>query len=371
MKIIIAPDKFKGSLSGTAFCNIVEEGLKKHLHQVVIKKLPLADGGDGTVDALAFYMGGKQVEIEVHDPLLRKIKASYLLSADKHMAFIEMAHASGIRLLTTEEANPMLTSSFGTGELIRHALENGVKHIILGIGGSATSDAGIGMAKALGFTFYDINNKELEGRGKDLIAIHRIETSGAMQRLNQVSFDIACDVDNPLYGKNGAAHIYGPQKGASAQMVEQLDKGLQNFNRIFKEKVDLQRIPGAGAAGGMGAGAIVFLDAKLKSGIQLMKETADFDNQIKGFDWIITGEGKIDKQTFSGKVIKGIMDSRKNQKLAVFCGASDLTHHERIENKIDYLDEMRSYAKNHDDSMRHSATYLLEATEKFAQQLKL
>jgi glycerate kinase len=353
------------------FCDIVEESIKKYHSIAEVIKLPLADGGDGTVEVLEFYMGGKRVEIEVHDPFMQKIKASYLFSEEKKMAFIEMAHASGIRLLKREELNPLKTSTYGTGELIKHAIEKGAQQIIMGIGGRATNDAGMGMARALGYRFFDKNNIELMGKGEDLIKLHRIDDSNSSPLLEKTQFDIACDVDNPLFGPTGAAHIYAPQKGANEEMVEELDKGLRVFNDIAQDysNTDYQNIAGAGAAGGLGAASILFLDAKLKSGINLIKDIAQFNEQIKDADWIITGEGKLDEQTFSGKVIKGVLDSRTTQNLAVFCGINELNSKEIEKHKISYLAEMRSFAKSIDDSINKSATYLRQAAENFAKSI--
>ncbi|WP_319481000.1 glycerate kinase [uncultured Draconibacterium sp.] len=367
-KIVIAPDKFKGSLTGIEFCDAVERGIKKYIENVLIVKLPLADGGDGTVDALKFYTGGKLISAEVHDPLLRLIRANYLYAEKEKLAFIEMAEASGIRLLKNEELNPLETSTFGTGELILDALKRGAKHILLGIGGSSTNDAGMGMASALGFRFFDTENNLLEGRGKDLNRLATIDTELVNKELRNIKFEVACDVDNPLYGPNGAAHIYAPQKGASQRVVEELDAGLSNFN----EKVEiqfgksLQNIAGAGAAGGLGAGCVLFLNAKLKSGTQLIKSIADFDREVKDADWIVTGEGKFDEQTFSGKVIKGVLDSRTNQKLAVFCGLSELSEQQIKAHKIDYLAEMIQQATNVEDSIKNAGKYLEEAAAQFA-----
>ncbi len=367
-KIVIAPDKFKGSLTGLEFCNAVERGLKKHIADVEILKLPLADGGDGTVETLQFYTGGEFFNVEVNDPLHRKINAHYLFAEEKRIAFIEMAEASGIRLLKTDELNPLQTSTYGTGELIKNAIEKGAEHIILGIGGSSTNDAGMGMARALGFRFFDEKGYELEGKGSDLNKLYSIESSQIIEELAAVKFEVACDVDNPLFGLNGAAYIYSPQKGASPAVVEELDKGLQNFNSVVKKQYgkDLQSIPGTGAAGGLGAGCILFLNAELKSGTTLVKDVANFDELVKDADWIITGEGKLDEQTFSGKVIQGVLESRSTQKLAVFCGISELDKCQLEAHKIDYLAEMMEYAKDFEDSINNSEVYLERASEVFA-----
>ncbi len=367
-KIIVAPDKFKGSLTGIEFCNAVERGIKKVVNDVEIVKLPLADGGDGTVEALQFYTGGNLIKVLVNDPLMRQIEATYLYSASEKMAFIEMAEASGIRLLKTDELNPLQTSTFGTGELILDAIERGAQQIILGIGGSSTNDAGMGMAKALGFRFYDSEGNELRGKGEDLNKLAFIDTSEVHPKLKSVHFKVACDVDNPLYGPNGAAFIYSPQKGASPKIVEELDRGLQNFNKVVIEQFckDLQSIPGAGAAGGLGAGCILFLNAELNSGTSLIKEVAGFEKKIVNADWIVTGEGKFDEQTFSGKVIKGVLESITNQKLAVFCGISELNDNQLKKYKIDYLSEMMEQALDPEDSMKNSGRYLENAAEEFA-----
>lgn len=367
-KIVIAPDKFKGSLTGIEFCDAVERGITKHVKDVEIVKLPLADGGDGTVEALQFYTGGEYVQVKVKDPLMREIEASYLYSSDQNIAFIEMAEASGIRLLNSDELNPLETSTFGTGELIKDAIEKGVKNIILGIGGSATNDAGMGMAKALGFRFFDENRIELEGKGADLNKLHSIDSTHVIDDLAEIRFEVACDVDNPLFGSNGAAYIYSPQKGASPEVVEELDAGLQNFNSVVNAQYgkDLQSISGAGAAGGLGAGCVLFLNAELKSGTSLIKGVANFDEQAKDADWIITGEGKFDEQTFSGKVIKGVIESRTNQKLAIFCGISELGDEALKEYKIDFLAEVMTQAKDFDDSIQNAAVYLENAATLFA-----
>nr|WP_319570663.1 glycerate kinase [uncultured Draconibacterium sp.] len=371
-KIVIAPDKFKGSLTGIEFCDAVERGIKKYIENVTIVKLPLADGGDGTVDALKFYTGGKLISTEVHDPLLRLIQANYLYAEKEKLAFIEMAEASGIRLLKTEELNPLETSTFGTGELILDAIKRGAKHILLGIGGSSTNDAGMGMARALGYRFYDAENNLLDGRGKDLIRLGTIDVSMVNKEIRNIKFEVACDVDNPLFGPNGAAYIYAPQKGASQRVVEQLDAGLINFNEKVETQFgkNLQNIAGAGAAGGLGAGCVLFLNAQLKSGTQLIKSIADFDEQVKDADWIITGEGKFDEQTFSGKVIQGVLDSRTSQQLAVFCGLSELNEQQIKAHKIDFLAEMMQQAISVEDSIKNAEKYLEEAAEQFAASIK-
>ncbi len=370
-KIVIAPDKFNGSLSGTDFCDIVERVFFDYLPDIEIYKVPLADGGDGTVDVVRYYTAGEQIIVPVNDPIMRKIEAAYLFSRSKNMAFIEMSATSGIRLLQKQELNPLETNTFGTGELIRDALSKGAKHIVLGIGGSATNDAGMGMARVLGFRFLDRKGKELKGNGAELLKLHSIDASGADFLLHDVKFEVACDVDNPLFGQNGAAYVYAPQKGADAEAVDLLDKGLKNFNSVVLRQfgVNLQKIPGTGAAGGLGAGCILFLNAQLKSGIELIKNIAGFQKKIQNAQWIITGEGKIDQQTFSGKVIKGILDSRTNQKIAVFCGKSELSDDMFVKHKIDYVGEILPLAIDVQDSIDNSALYLKRRVEEFVQSM--
>jgi len=373
LKIAIAPDKFKGSLSGLEFCEAVDKGLRKHAPNLEIVNLPLADGGDGTVEVLKYYLNGELITLPVCDPLMREVRASYLYSEEKKTAFIEMAEASGIRLLSDGEANPLLTSTYGTGELINDALDRGVEHIILGIGGSATNDAGMGMARALGYRFLDNEVRELKGVGKDLLDLDSIDIRQVNRKIKKVKFDIACDVDNPLYGPDGAAYVYAPQKGANLEMVEDLDFGLFTFNEVVNLEfgIDFKNVKGAGAAGGLGAGCMLFLNAKLNSGIELIKQEANFDVNIKDADWIITGEGKLDSQTLSGKVIRGVIDSITNQKLALFCGQVDLNEDELKQLKIDHLSQISSYAKDVNDSVQNAGKYLEKAAEEFARLLHI
>ncbi len=366
-KIVIAPDKFKGSLKGIEFCNIVENVLNEYHPNIDIIKLPLADGGDGTVEVINYYLQGETNAINVSNPLFKQVSASYLYSNSQKTAYIEMAEASGLKLLNTDKLNPLKTSTYGTGELILDAIKTGAEHIILGIGGSATNDCGIGMAKALGYRFWDSNGHELYGTGEDLNKLAHIDTSKSIPELKCIKFEVACDVDNPLYGINGAAQVYAPQKGADAKMVNILDSGLQNFNTIAKNqfKIDLQNIPGSGAAGGLGAGCILFLNAELKSGIELIMNIAHYSNQVQNADWIITGEGKLDNQTLSGKVISGIIHSLTNQKLAIFCGINNFLKTDVSIQAADYIGELSSYAMNHSDAIKNVVKYLKMATIDF------
>lgn len=371
MKIVLAPDKFKGSVTGIEFCDAVAEGIRRVNSEVEIVKIPLADGGDGTFEILNFHLQGETIFTKVKDPLFREIKASYLFLDSTKTAFIEMAQASGLNLLTKQEQNCFFTTTFGTGELIKDAIEKGATTIVLGIGGSATTDCGIGMATALGFRFLDALDKEVIPIGKNLQKIMRIDSSNVLKNLNKISFKIACDVTNPLYGKEGAAFVYGPQKGANSEEIIIMDKGLENMSALFLEhfNINLQKIKGTGAAGGLGAGGYVFLHAELISGIELIKELVHFETQIQNADWIITGEGKLDKQTLSGKTIQGVLSSAKKQKIpvAAFCGKIDLSPKELKPLGISYAASTFEKAKNLGDSMLNGKKYLADFGEIFIQ----
>jgi len=374
MKFVIAPDKYKGCLTAFEFCDAVEEGLINALGKVDIIKMPLADGGDGTIDVVKHYLKGDIIKVKVSDPLFRTIEAAYLFSRETGISYIEMAEASGLKLLKEGEKNCMLTTTLGTGELIADALQKGTKEIILGIGGSATNDGGMGMASALGFRFLDKNNAVLEPKGENLIHIETIDSSEVNPLLKNVRVKVACDVTNPLYGKNGAAYIYASQKGASNEDLEALDKGLRNYSKIVQVQlgIDTQQIEGAGAAGGMGAGSVVFLKAELTSGIDLIKELADFDATIKGADWIITGEGKLDEQTLSGKTISGVIKSAKNQSIpvAALCGSVNISVETQKELGLTYAISIVKGISDLEEAMASSYSNLVHAAYNFARILK-
>jgi len=374
MKIVLAPDKFKGSLTGFQFCKVVEQNIKLVLPHAKIIKLPLADGGDGTIEILEYHLKGKRIKVRVNDPLFRGIEASYLYMDSIKTAFIEMAEASGMCLLKKEDQNCYNTTTLGVGEIILDAIHKGAKTIILGIGGSATNDCGIGMASALGYTFEDENGVELSPVGKNLCLIKNINTNNVLPELKSVTFKVACDVTNPLHGKEGAAFVYGPQKGASPNEIIALDEGLKNISKLFKKQFDkdVQNIKGAGAAGGMGAGSLVFLNAKLQSGINLVKELVDFEEKIKNANWIITGEGKLDSQTLSGKTILGVLESAKKHQISVaaLCGSLSLSIEETNKMGITYRDSVIENALDIEDAMEHTEKHLSIMTRKFAKSLK-
>ena len=285
-----------------------------------------------------------------------------------------MAEASGMNLLSDKEQNCFYTTSYGTGLLILDAIERGAKNILLGIGGSATNDCGIGMAFALGYQFIDENDDEIIPIGKNLSKIKEINTSEVIPNLEDVNFEVACDVSNPLHGENGAAYVYAPQKGASAMEVIALDIGLRNMAGLFKSNfnIDDQNIKGAGAAGGMGAGGVVFLKAHLVPGIKLIKELVDFDLKIEGADWIISGEGKLDEQTLSGKTMYGILESANKSKIpvAAFCGSITLSERELKKLGIVYHKSIMKEALNIEDALLNSAEYVEKISYDFAETIR-
>ena len=309
MKILIATDKFKDSLTAKEVCEGLQRGILRTFATAKIETLPLADGGEGTLETIQLVWGGDFIECEVNDPLSRKIKANYLWIEEKQTAIIEMARASGIELLRQDERNCLITSTYGTGELINDALEKGAKEIILTVGGSATNDAGIGMATALGYEFLTKKGEILEPIGQNLQEISLINIEKIHPKLYQTKFIVATDVSNPFYGKEGASYVFSPQKGANNQAVKILDLGLQNLNQLIKKdfNIDLQTVSGSGAGGGIGGGAVVFLNAEIKSASQWILEINHIERQLKNADLLITGEGKIDGQTWQGKLISQLV----------------------------------------------------------------
>jgi glycerate kinase len=298
--VLISPDKFKGSLSASQVCVALEKGIKKRRPKTVFTTLPLADGGEGTLEVIQQLHGGIWISVDTFDPLMRPIQADYLWLADQKTAYIEMARASGLALLSAKERNPLKTSTFGTGVLIADALKRGATHIILTIGGSATNDAGIGIAAALGWTFLDEAGVAQEPVGENLVQIASIGSPSAVD----CSFTVVTDVENPLAGPTGAAHVFAAQKGASVRVIKQLDKGLNNIASFFGS---IASEPGAGAAGGLGAGARYFLNAKIVAGSSWVMDKVHFNRALLKADFIITGEGKIDSSTWGGKVVSEVV----------------------------------------------------------------
>ena len=302
MKIVIAPDSFKESLSADQCCQAIKAGFSAIFPDAEYICLPVADGGEGTVDAMVAATGGKVISVEVCGPMGEPVKGFYGLTGDGKTAIIEMAAASGLMLVEPQARNPLLASSYGTGELIRHALDTGIRHIILGIGGSATVDGGMGMAQALGVRFLDAQGAPLSAGGGNLSRLARIDLQHCDPRLKACRIDVACDVDNPLVGPRGAARVFGPQKGATPEMVERLEEGLLNYAHVLQTLTgeDVAQVAGGGAAGGMGIAAVIFLRASMKPGIEIVLQAIQLEQAIQDAALVITGEGRIDSQTVGG-----------------------------------------------------------------------
>lgn len=326
MKILLAPDKFKGSLKAEEVCSILAEEIQSISATFKVESLPLADGGEGTAGLLTTLSGGHQTRVMVKDPLLRDISTSYGVDRDGKTAFIEMANASGLQNLAVDERRCMITSTFGTGQLIAHALNNGIRKIIIGLGGSATNDAGLGMARALGFKLMGQNGVHLIGRGEDLNFLADIDRRDAHPAIAETEFIALTDVTNPLYGPHGAAYTFARQKGATDDEIKILDEGLRRFSAIATRENYSLEFKGAGAAGGLGAGVCYFLNAKIESGIDFISAHTRLEERIKKADIVITGEGKLDRQSMRGKVVHGVSQlARQHQKkLFVVTGVCEL-----------------------------------------------
>jgi glycerate 2-kinase len=323
MKFVLAPDSFKESMSAKKAALAMEKGIRRVFPDAICEIVPMADGGEGTVESLVDATDGRIIKKEVTGPLGKKVAAEYGLLGDGQIAVIEMASASGLQLVSPGERNPMTATTYGTGELIRDALDRGVNRILMGIGGSATNDGGAGMLQALGVSFKDKNGKELAWGGGALGGLASIDMSGLDARLKEVQIDVACDVTNSLTGPSGASYIYGPQKGANPETVAVLDQHLAHYAAVVKEVLgmDIVEVPGSGAAGGLGAGLLAFLNARLKKGVELVIEYTGLDDKISGADYVFTGEGSIDSQTLFGKTLFGVAKAARSHSVPVIAFA--------------------------------------------------
>ncbi len=363
MNILICPDKFKDSLKAFDVAKALKIGIHSILPNANVLCLPLADGGEGTLDALENLTPLQKIRLSVRNPLFKSIKAHYLYDENAHAAYIEMALASGIELLKPFERNPLLTSTYGTGELILHAIQKGAKRVYLFVGGSATNDGGMGMATALGYEFLDEHKHPLEGIGNNLGRIHSIKKSRLDEKLKEIDFFVATDVANPLTGPNGASAIFGPQKGANQEMIKYLDNSLNILHTTCVRDLGASRGirdgAGSGAAGGLGAGAQYFLHAKIISGADYLLEKYQFDQLITSFDLVITGEGKIDEQTWGGKLISKVLETASNKSIILVAGI--------CETKTDYpVFEIIKKASNKEDALQNAAHYLIEIGKEIA-----
>lgn len=350
MKVLVCPDKFKGSLSADEVCDAITLGLRRFDKSIEVLSLPLADGGEGALDVLEANLKTERVRLTVNDPLFRQIETYYLIKGKS--AYIEMAMASGLQLLKSLERNPLETSTFGTGEMIRHALDRGAEDIYLMIGGSATNDGGVGMASALGFEFVTSDGTIFKPVGGDLNNITQVLSTDKVPAIGRSNFTILSDVQNVLLGTKGATFVYGPQKGADADALGTLDSGLANLANILNN--GYENVEGAGAAGGLGYGAMSFLNAKVQSGIDTVMDLTRFDHLIDGVDLVITGEGRLDAQSMEGKVVSGVLKrvKVKNIPIGIICG--------RAEEEFDSANVYQVFelAKNIDDAMINAAHYV-------------
>ena len=331
--IVLAPDSFKESMTAKEVCEAMERGIRKANSQIRCIHVPMADGGEGTMQSLVDATGGRVYSKEVVGPLGNNVVAEYGILGNGEIGVIEMASASGIHLVDSEKRNPLITTTFGTGQLIKACLDKGVKKLLIGIGGSATNDGGAGFIQALGGRLLDENGDDLSYGGGALAKLHTIDLSNLDERLKYVSVEVACDVNNPLCGKEGASYVFGPQKGATREMIEILDQNLSHYAEVIKEQLgkDVISKAGAGAAGGLGAGLMALLDVKLKSGIEMVIEYANLEEKVRDADMVWTGEGSIDFQTQYGKTPLGVAMIAKKYNKPVIALAG------RVGNDIDVL----------------------------------
>lgn len=363
MKILLCPDKFKGSLTADEVCESMERGIHRCDSSIEVVKLPLADGGEGTLDVLETSLSLNRVSATVKDPLLRPVSTYYL--QNKTQAFIEMASASGLELLKAGERNPLITSTYGTGELIKHALESDVEEIYLLIGGSATNDGGTGMAEALGYRFETMTGHKVSPGGQGLLRITKVDRSETYSRINGVRFTVLSDVRNVLLGPEGASHVYGPQKGADSESVKLLDTGLAALSALLNN--GFEEVPGAGAAGGLGYGAMSFLNARILPGIEVIMDIVNFREQLEGADLVLTGEGKLDAQTMAGKVISGVTEAvkEKNIPIGIICGVIDGTAMSMKDKGVFTILPLLEEGMDLDYAIRHAAELVESKTFEF------
>ena len=360
MKILIAPDKFKGSLSAQEVCEAIAQGLSQQHSSVEVTTHPLADGGAGSLAVLTNHFHFEPIACATVDPLGREMVAQYLLSPTAG-AFIEVAAASGMVLLQPEERNPLNTTTYGTGLLVADALARGARHINLLLGGSATNDGGTGILHALGYRFLNENGKELSPSGEQLYQISKIVVPES-NVLSSASFTVLCDVSNPFFGIDGAAHVFARQKGANKAMIRQLDDGLKNFSNIIATTTgkEIAMLPGAGAAGGIAGGLVGLLDAKIMSGTEHIFSLTDFEALVQTHDLIITGEGSLDTQSLQGKVVDGVAKlAKKHQKtFFVLCGVNKLSAAEMEELGAAKYQDIMSLALSEQSAMTNAKVYL-------------
>ena len=367
MRVLIAPDSFKGSLSSIEVANAMANGVKAANLENETIIIPMADGGEGTVEALVSATNGKMIPKEVSGPLGESMVASFGILGDGVTGVVEVAAASGLALIPEKDRNPMITSSYGTGQLIQAALDEGCKRLIIGLGGSATNDGGMGIARALGVKFFDDDGLSLIGRGRDLLRVSRIDVKNLDPRLKEIEIIIACDVTNPFCGPKGAAAIFAPQKGANPEMVKQLDQGLNRFAAVMKKELgkDVREIPGAGAAGGIGGGLMALLNPSFRPGIELVMELTNLPQLIEEWDLVLTGEGRTDEQTLFGKVPQGLglVAKDKGKPVLVISGSIDYRSYGLLEHGITAIFSVVPGPTSLENAMAEAETNISFTTE--------
>lgn len=375
MRILIAPDSFKGSLSSIEAAKYIEIGIRKVMPEAETIKVPMADGGEGTLESLVKATDGEIKHVEVIGPLGNKIKSYYGLLGDNKTAVVEMALASGLNLIPQNHRDPMITTTYGTGELIKCALREDIKKLIIGIGGSSTNDAGVGMAQALGASFLDKDGNEIGYGGGLLDKIINIDLSGLTTDIYDIEVEVACDVNNPLYGYSGAAHVYARQKGADDAKIKKLDYNLKYFSELLIEQlnINISNVPGAGAAGGLGGGLLAFLKGKLRPGIEIVLDANNIDEKIKNVDLVITGEGRLDNQTTFGKTPVGVakIASKNNVPVIAIAGTLGEGFTEVLDHNINCIFSIVNDITNIETAMKSASSSLIMTTEQIMRVIKL
>ena len=373
MKILIASDSYKGSLGTLQVAEAIKKGVLRVYADAKMQEMAMADGGEGTVEVLVKNLGGNLAYEMVAGPNGKEIAAHYGILPG-NCAIIEMAAASGLPLVAEEERDIMRATTYGTGQLILAALDRGCRKIYIGIGGSATNDAGVGMAQALGVSFKDKKNKEVGFGGQSLTDIEGIDISGIDTRIQETEIVVMCDVTNPLCGKNGAAMVYGPQKGASEEQIEVLDQGLFHLSEVIERAglPGIREIPGAGAAGGLGGGLVAFAGAKMESGITAILEICNFEEKMKWADLIITGEGKLDRQSMNGKVVSGILARAKEKGVPVIavCGSVEEEARQFFDMGLGGMESTIFRPMDLAEAMENSSAYITDAVERIMRAVK-
>lgn len=375
MNIVIAPDSWKESLSASDVALYIERGFREIFPDAHYHRVPMADGGEGTVEALVSATQGEMMTLTVTGPLGEPVTAFYGISGNRRTAFIEMSAASGLMHIAPDKRDPLITTSWGTGELIRHAAHQGVQEIIIGIGGSATNDGGAGMLQALGIKLLKANGQPISHGGSGLIALDHIDPSGLDSRVAACQIQVACDVTNPLLGENGATRVFGPQKGADEQRIPILERALAHYAGVIAHQLNIHvaDIPGAGAAGGMGAGLLACLPVTLRSGVEIISQALDLESQISQASLVITGEGRLDSQSLAGKVPIGVARLAQRHGVPVIAIAGSLSEHleDLYHQGIDAAFSVISRISSLDDALRHAPENLQKNARNIAATLAL